>query len=213
MERLDSEASQKARKMTPLQQERRQRILVAARDLFRQKGFEKTNLDEVLAETGGSKQTLYRYFNDKKGLFHAVIASMSPKNGPSTDLLDVENAEESLIAYGLHYIRQATDPITTDAFRMVLGEARSQPELAAEFYTRNISAAKADLETYLEALRMHGVIAMEDVKLSADMLLGGLWGFIQMDSLFLSQSADDSALEARVRYVVRKFLQAHASEQ
>ncbi len=213
MERLNSEASQKARKMTPLQQERRQRILVAARDLFRKKGFEKTNLDEVLAETGGSKQTLYRYFNDKKGLFHAVIVSMVPKNDTSTDLLDVENAEESLIAYGLHYIRQATDPITTDAFRMVLGEARSQPKLAAEFYTRNISSAKAALETYLEALRLHGVIAVEDVKLSADMLLGGLRGFIQMDSLFLSQSADESALEARVRYVIRKFLQAHASEQ
>lgn len=52
----------------------RQRIVVAARELFLEAGYGGTRMDEVAARCGVSKRTLYRLFPAKTDLFHAMVA-------------------------------------------------------------------------------------------------------------------------------------------
>jgi AcrR family transcriptional regulator len=49
-------------------------LLVAARDLFIEKGFAATRTDEIAARAGVSKGTLYIYFDSKEALLNDLIA-------------------------------------------------------------------------------------------------------------------------------------------
>jgi AcrR family transcriptional regulator len=78
---------------------RPQEIVRAALHLFARRGFAATRLDDVAAEAGISKGTLYLYFENKESLFRAVVQeSVVPKidaieqliatyDGPTPDLL------------------------------------------------------------------------------------------------------------------------------
>lgn len=50
------------------------RILSFAREKFMQAGFSKVTLDEIAAELGMSKKTLYKYFNSKEQLLSECIS-------------------------------------------------------------------------------------------------------------------------------------------
>src|ERR1700712_3913263 len=52
---------------------RPQELLAAALDLFVERGFAATRLDDVARRAGVSKGTLYLYFDSKEDLFKAVI--------------------------------------------------------------------------------------------------------------------------------------------
>ena len=51
----------------------RERIISYAREHFMHEGFSKVTLDEIAAELGMSKKTLYKYFEDKEDLLRAGI--------------------------------------------------------------------------------------------------------------------------------------------
>jgi AcrR family transcriptional regulator len=56
-------------------QERRQQIMDAALACFARKGYHKTTMDDIVAESGLSKGTLYWYFRSKDELFLSLVNS------------------------------------------------------------------------------------------------------------------------------------------
>lgn len=58
----------------PRSQLKNQSILQAASDLFMEKGFDGTSMDEVAKRAGVSKQTVYSHFSSKEQLFSASIS-------------------------------------------------------------------------------------------------------------------------------------------
>ena len=60
-------------KLTPLQQERRDKILDAAARHFSRVGFAKGDLDEISRIAGVGKGTIYRYFENKNDLFVQTV--------------------------------------------------------------------------------------------------------------------------------------------
>ncbi|MEQ1882699.1 MAG: helix-turn-helix domain-containing protein, partial [Burkholderiales bacterium] len=63
------------RRWTRRKQARPAELMAAALDLFVERGFAATRLDDVAAQAGVSKGTLYLYFSSKEELFKAVIRS------------------------------------------------------------------------------------------------------------------------------------------
>jgi AcrR family transcriptional regulator len=57
-------------------QERRQQIMDAALACFARKGYHKTTMDDIVAESGLSKGTLYWYFRSKDELFFSLVNSV-----------------------------------------------------------------------------------------------------------------------------------------
>ena len=53
--------------------ERKSQILNAAEQVFTQKGFDRTRMDDIAGETGLSKGTLYLYFKSKDELIIAIL--------------------------------------------------------------------------------------------------------------------------------------------
>jgi AcrR family transcriptional regulator len=54
--------------------EREQQILAVAEEIFAERGFQATSMDEVSLRVGVSKPMLYEYFNSKEGLLLACVA-------------------------------------------------------------------------------------------------------------------------------------------
>lgn len=57
---------------SPAANRRTQRILAAATSLFGRYGFQRTSMDQVAAEAGVAKGTVYAHFEDKEAVFRAV---------------------------------------------------------------------------------------------------------------------------------------------
>ncbi|MCA9881680.1 MAG: TetR/AcrR family transcriptional regulator [Anaerolineae bacterium] len=59
--------------MNEKQAERRKEILAVALQAFRERGYDKTSMDDVVEATGLSKGTIYWYFKNKQELFFALM--------------------------------------------------------------------------------------------------------------------------------------------
>ncbi len=59
--------------MAPDRSDTRETILQAAEELFGERGFRKTTLEDVASAAGVSRPLVYRYFGDKQALFRVVV--------------------------------------------------------------------------------------------------------------------------------------------
>ena len=48
-------------------------IVKTALELFLEKGYEKTSLSDIVAISGGSLSSIYTFFENKEGLFEAIV--------------------------------------------------------------------------------------------------------------------------------------------
>ncbi|RYY97459.1 MAG: TetR/AcrR family transcriptional regulator [Chitinophagaceae bacterium] len=60
--------------------EPKERILVKAHELFNRYGIRSVSMDDIAAQTGMSKKTLYQYYADKEELVNAVFSGVMENN-------------------------------------------------------------------------------------------------------------------------------------
>jgi AcrR family transcriptional regulator len=111
-------------------------LLAAALDIFIDKGYAGTKLDEVAARAGVSKGTLYLYFENKEELFKAVVrenivarisetaSEVLRHDGPSAELL-----RQLVLAWWREYGSSAAGGLG----KLVMAESGNFPEIARFF--------------------------------------------------------------------------------
>ena len=106
---LPSPARSKPRPSRSNDSERtRRNIIAVATDEFANKGFSGARVDEIAARTNTSKRMIYYHFEDKEGLFIAVLEEAYRRIREieaSLDLahLDPEEAIQALVAFTFDY--------------------------------------------------------------------------------------------------------------
>ena len=128
----------------PVRQRRKEarpaELVAAALELFVEKGFAGTRLDDVAARAGVSKGTLYLYFDSKEALFKAVIREgIVPVLEQGHDLVDryaggSADLLRDLIAAWWQLIG---DTHLGGVPKLMISEAGNFPELAA-YYNENV---------------------------------------------------------------------------
>lgn len=73
----------------------KERILEKAHELFMRYGVRSVSMDDIAAQLGMSKKTLYQYYTDKEELVDAVLSSVLEKNRNDC-FADRQNAENAL---------------------------------------------------------------------------------------------------------------------
>jgi TetR/AcrR family transcriptional repressor of mexJK operon len=111
-------------------------ILEAATELFLKAGPKAVNINQLVKETGGSKETVYKHFGNKDGLILAIIDNELLAATKYLDDLEFEHME---LRPGLEYIGiSILETITTERFLsfdfLVKKEALTKPELGQKFY-------------------------------------------------------------------------------
>jgi AcrR family transcriptional regulator len=117
-------------------------LLDAALDLFVERGFAGTRLEDVAKKAGVSKGTLYLYYSGKEELFKAVVReSLLPKLDAAEDVLNNKLADSiELFRYVIYgWWEQIGNTRLSGLSKLVLSESGNFPELA-EFYHKEFIA-------------------------------------------------------------------------
>lgn len=142
-------------------------LTAAALDVFVEKGYAATRLEDVAVQAGVSKGTLYLYFDSKEALFKAVVregllpalaegeALVAGFKGSSEDLL------RELIA-GMWQLIGAQR--IGGLPKLVIAEARNFPEIAGFYYQEVILRGTALIRSVIE----RGVKRKEFRKIDVD---------------------------------------------
>ncbi len=152
-------------------------LTAAALELFVDKGFAATRLDDVAARAGVSKGTLYLYFSSKEALFKAVIEDgmvaalaaaeerLSDYQGSAADLL-----HELLLGWW----EQIGQTPMAGVSKLIISESRNFPELACYYHDRIITRGRALLRTTLQRGIAGGEFRPVDVEAAIDVIIAPL---------------------------------------
>jgi AcrR family transcriptional regulator len=113
-------------------EEKRRQIVAKAWELFKESGFERTTMSQISERVGGSKATLYGYYDSKEQLFAAALEQVirDPADAVFAHLARPGKLKTRLLnfAHGMMAARLSEDLIAveqaliTEARRSELGE-------------------------------------------------------------------------------------------
>jgi AcrR family transcriptional regulator len=195
--------------------QKRQAILDAGRTAFLRNGYLGTSMDEIAAEAGVSKQTVYRQFADKEGLFTEIVLGTIDQVGEPffsgvETLEDSEDLEADLREIARLLISVVGDPQLRRLRRLVIGEAERFPELGRTYYERGPGRSAEGLAERFRQLAEKGLLEIDDPEFAAHQF-NWLVLSIPLNRAMFSVEEDFTEKELR-RYAdeaVRVFLAAY----
>jgi len=149
-------------------------ILNGALQEFLARGYAGTSMDRVAATAGVSKPTVYNHFQDKEGLFRALVQKIACerfqiKFAPEAFSGPPEESLPKLLHQMIDTI--AADDEYRDFVRLVIGESGRFPELARTFVTYLTKPGFELMQGYLDD---HPEFGLEDSQPVAQILIGSV---------------------------------------
>jgi TetR/AcrR family transcriptional repressor of cmeABC operon len=156
---------------------RRLAFIRVAADLFLEKGFAATSVNEIVRRAGGSLTTLYDLFPTKEALFQSILAEITVALfAPLSHLKPGDSVDDVLRAVGHRYIKVLSHPKVVALYRVVVAEAHRLPQLRAAFLCNGVAKGAEALRGYLEAQCAAGTLSVDDLDLAVGQFLGLLRG-------------------------------------
>ncbi|MDR3471273.1 MAG: TetR/AcrR family transcriptional regulator [Devosia sp.] len=205
-----SPVSGRGRRVAGQDPAKRDQIIEGAKRCFFDLGFEACSMNEVAAEAGVSKGTLYVYFEDKEALFAAICDRERGRtlNFARQGLDQAGTVEEALQTFGTVLTLRLTSTYVIRAMRMVLGVAERMPMLALRFFGSEPFSGVQILKDYLDSKVALGELEIADTELAGrqfiDLAMAGLF----KRRLFgnMAEEPDPVQVAAIVRSAVEMFL-------
>lgn len=170
---LEPEPSEPAPGRTTL---KRRQITHAALALFLRNGYGKTSMDQIAADAGVSKQTVYKQFADKETLFREIAYGVT---GNSEGILDEltavvnvpvgtdDDLREVLQRLARRYLDAVMEPRVLSLRRLIIAEADQFPDLAHHYYELGPMRGLDLVEAALRRWADQGLLAVPDPRLAA----------------------------------------------
>ncbi|OLP19235.1 TetR family transcriptional regulator [Leptolyngbya sp. 'hensonii'] len=160
-----------------------EQVLIGAMQEFLKHGYAATSMDRVASAAGVSKATVYSHFQDKEGLFNALIKRLAEKKFAQVYGEQPLQGEPQFLLRQL--AKKALDELQTDpehlAFvRLVIGESGRFPQLAQTF-VQNL--AKPGIETMAHYLAAHPELNLPDPEAIARILVGSVVYFEMLQEM------------------------------
>ena len=156
---------------------KRELILNAAIKLFLAEGYAATSMNRVAVVSGVTKQTIYSHFQDKDGLFVAIIESVTIKHmedrfGGQPITGDPESVLRSFAGV---LIGRQKDEQYLNLIRTVIAESARFPKLAQLFVRTVIKRGIEMLSAFFDS---HKELGIKDSQATARIFCGSLIGCI-----------------------------------
>lgn len=188
--------------LTPRRLRRAAEILVAARDVFLEKGFDRSSVGEIAAKVGVVEGLVYSYYPSKRDLLNAVLRGMyEPLIADLEDKFSRLQGVRSRMRFLIwrHLRVYVEEP---NLSRLVLHEVRTGPEyFQSVLHDLHVRYTAFLLRTVEEGIA-HGELRPDtDVELLRSMVYGGIehrmWG-----TLFGRGTVDVEAMADRYTAMV-----------
>ena len=196
----------------PADEAKREAILSAASDSFFAHGFAASSIEQIAADAGVSKVTIYNRFGDKRALFTAAVeheceqirGSMEVPKIPSGSLRD------RLTAIGEAMVTFLSRPKMVQFERRVAAETEHEPAVGAAFLAAGPHRMKKAFAALLQAMHEAGEIDIADPELAAEQFASMCKGMGDLERRFGAPD-DPKRNRERIEGAVEVFCRAYAT--
>jgi AcrR family transcriptional regulator len=162
------------RRWTRRKEERPAELMAAALDLFVERGYAATRLDDVAARAGVSKGTLYLYFSSKEELFKAVVRSgIVPLIEHGERLQDEHrgSAGDLLRKIVFSWWQSVGSSTLGGIPKLMFSECRNFPEIGQFYFQEVISRSYRLIESVMESGMSSGEFRRMDANYATRLLV------------------------------------------
>lgn len=198
----------------PKDAQKEEAILAAATALFLQQGYQRTTMADIARKAKVSKQTVYSHFGAKEALLEQMIRSQVEQYFLRLPLAKEDSFTAHLEALALGFLHLILDPETLAMQRLIIAEAKNQPELGQLFYDNGPRLVMEKMCALLESQRAQLPAMQESAEAALDFfnLIKGGEHFCQLigvrNSPFLTTTCVDNET-AYAKRAVEKFLRLY----
>jgi AcrR family transcriptional regulator len=168
-------------------------VLAAAADIAGRRGYGHAGIEDIAAQAGVGKQTIYRWWPNKAALFIEVYGRLVPTG------LGAENAGS--LASDLTRLLQRLSELYADTpagniLSGLIAEAQADPRLASQLHDAYVAPRREILRSILKRAAARGEIAFpDDADFVIDLFSGAVWfrillGTRRLDPTFIQQLVD-----------------------
>ncbi len=192
---------------------KRAAILEGAKRLFSQHGFDGVSMDQIAAEAGVSKLTVYSHFGDKESLFSSAIRAKCEEQLPSALFLaGLEgNLRQQLTAIGLAFFRLITSEEAIAMHRMMMMPGTGDTHVRELFWQAGPQQIKDVFVDFLRSRVARDELRIPDIARAASQFLCLIKGELHMQMLCgMCCGAPAGDVERHIEATVDLFLRAYA---
>lgn len=148
---------------------KRQEILQAADEVFRQTGYERASMDEICAQVGCSKATIYSHFGSKEELLYVVLTETTDADFRATyATLEFTGGDvrPALQQFGERLLTLLYSPELQSLRRLVIAEA-GRSDIGKRCYELGPAQSIAAVSAFLQAAMAAGQLRPADPRQAA----------------------------------------------
>lgn len=160
---------------TPAASPARQKVLDAAVEVFLDRGFEQSSMEQVALAAGVARRTVFNLFDSKEALFRAAVEqawAAMPIADIGTQDTSFADPEIGLTRMGLAISDFWAPQAAVAMVRLIISEHRRFPQLAQDYLSLGKLPALGALIEYLGELDRHGGLSVPDPDLAARQFVG-----------------------------------------
>ncbi len=189
---------------------KRDAIVASASSRFFADGFAATSIEQVAADAGVSKVTIYNHFGDKGGLFTAAVERECEK---MRGYFSLEDMPKGTIRERLTVIAEAmfaflSRPEMIQFERRIAAETEHEPAIGLAFLEAGPWRMKKGFAAWLAHASEAGEIDIEDPRLAAEQFVSLAKGMGDLERRFGSVPSDEENTK-RIAGAVDVFLAAY----
>ncbi|MFN6568498.1 TetR/AcrR family transcriptional regulator [Dendronalium sp. ChiSLP03b] len=158
--------------------QKQEQILQGAIRVFLKEGYARTSMDRVSAEAGVSKQTIYSHFQDKEGLFKALIERLTLACFQSIFCVEKLHGEPAILlrqVAEIYLTKVADNPDYLALLRLIISESQNFPELAKLYTQTVVQRGRQILSQYFAS---HPELGINDPEAMAHIFFGSLVSYV-----------------------------------
>jgi AcrR family transcriptional regulator len=144
-------------------EKKRREIVKVAAELFYEHGFERTSMSMIAEKLGGSKATLYGYFQSKEQLLaESLLYDVTDEaDRLMNEFLSSEDLRDGLIKLGVAYMTRRLSAVPIANVRMVATQPAGS-NIGKEFFERVLGPAWQRLSNRFKLLMDAGLLKQAD---------------------------------------------------
>lgn len=194
---------------------RGQLILDAAQKLFLKHGFDKTSLEMIITESGGSRRSIYNEFGNKQGLLMAVLHQQISLQTQTIASITTTKLgyQEALKEMCFRFVKGMVSDTLVSLFRLVIQVVPKLPEVGSLIYEKGPLKGMQPLTEYLMQLNDKKILAIDDPAYATQMLIEMVKGRLHLKVILLpNNKITDAEIHQHVDTAVDLFLKAYQVE-
>lgn len=192
---------------------KRAAILDAAKRMFTEHGFDGASMDQIAAEAGVSKLTVYSHFGDKETLFSVVVKTFCDQSLPPSlfDPSPDTPLRERLLQIAHRFFAMATSPEAISGHRVMCMPQITDSPLPRLFWDVGPQRVQNDFAALLQRRVDAGQLDIPDIGRAASQFFVLLKGDEHARMVLgCGEGTDAGQVDAHLEATVDMFLRAYA---